>query len=265
MFDNKRIAALIPAYNEAAAIGRVVTDLLALRQQGQRVFDTVIVCDNASTDATAATAEAAGATVVFESRKGYGAACLQAISAAGGHDLLVFVDGDHSADAADVPLMLAPFNNLCTSRPDLVIGSRTLGQAEPFALTPQQRWGNWLATRLISVIWRQTVTDLGPLRAIRASALEQLGMRDTTFGWTVEMQTKAFMRNLRVVEVPVRTRARIGHSKISGTLSGTVKAGYGILSTVAKYAWLDANQRRKKRAVRASLPAEVGRSKPLTP
>ena len=235
MYHDQRVAALIPAFNEAAAIGHVVTDLLAVEQAGQRVFDTVIVCDNASTDATARNAEAAGATVVFEGCKGYGTACLRAIAAAQDHDLLLFVDGDHSAYAADTLDILAA---LVDPGAELVVGSRTLGKAEVGALTPQQRWGNWLATRLMSLIWRTRVTDLGPMRGIHAAALQRLNMQDPTFGWTVEMQTKAFMHNLRVAEVPVRTRVRIGHSKISGTLSGTLQAGYGILSTVAKYAWL---------------------------
>lgn len=248
MYHNKPVAALVPAFNEAAAIGAVVTDLLALRYADQPVFDRVIVCDNASTDDTAAQAAKAGATVVFEPRRGYGAACLRAIDAAEDAELLVFVDGDHSAYAADITALLAPL--AASPGADLVIGSRTLGEAEAGALTPQQRWGNWLATRLISAIWRQPVTDLGPLRAIRTIALQNLNMTDPTFGWTVEMQTKAFMHNLVVTEVPVRTRVRIGTSKISGTLSGTIKAGYGILSTVAKYAWQQFNRPTKPLAPR---------------
>ena len=239
MYQNQRVAALIPAFNEAAAIGKVVKGLLAVQHNGQPVFDTVIVCDNASTDATAQQAQLAGATVVFESRKGYGAACLRAIAATTDHDIAVFVDGDHSAYATDTLDLLAAIVN---PGADLVIGSRTLGDAADGALSPQQIWGNWLATRLISIIWQKTVTDLGPLRAIRSTALQRLNMTDPTFGWTVEMQTKAFMHNLRVTEVPVRTRVRIGESKISGTLSGTIKAGYGILSTVAKYAALHLNR-----------------------
>jgi len=256
MYQNQRVAALIPAFNEADAIGQVVSGLLAVQHNALAVFDTIIVCDNASTDATAQQAELAGATVVYEARKGYGAACLRAIAAAKDHDIVVFVDGDHSAYATDTLDLLAAIVN---PGADLVIGSRTLGDAAAGALTPQQVWGNWLATRLISIIWQTPVTDLGPLRAIRSAALQRLEMTDPTFGWTVEMQTKAFMHNLRVAEVPVRTRVRIGSSKISGTLSGTIKAGYGILSTVAKYAWLHFNRERIDRSTTKQAATAVDR------
>lgn len=192
----------------------------------------VVVCDNGSTDATAEAARAAGADVVFEPRRGYGAACLRALRelAADPPFAVLFVDADLSDDPADAAPLLAP---LLEGSADLVIGSRVLGDAEPGALTPVQRFGNRLAAGLLRRLYGTAATDLGPFRAIRWDALQALGMRDRDFGWTVEMQVKAARRRLRTVEVPVRYRRRVGRSKISGTIRGSFLAGTKILGTIA--------------------------------
>lgn len=227
-----RIGVLIPAHNEARSIGPVLAEIPA------GLAREIVVVDNASTDGTAAVARAAGATVVAEPRPGYGFACLAGLAyyaaqpAGQGPDILVFLDGDHSDYPADMPALLAP---LLRGAADLVIGSRALGARERGALLPQQVFGNWLATRLLRLRFGGTHTDLGPFRAIRTAALERLKMQDTTYGWTVEMQIKAARLGLRVAEVPVRYRRRIGTSKISGTVRGTLGAGYKILWTIYKY------------------------------
>jgi glycosyltransferase involved in cell wall biosynthesis len=195
----------------------------------------VVVVDNGSRDGTAQVARAAGAEVVAEPRRGYGAACLAGLAHLGAQppDAVVFLDGDGSDDAGDLPSLLAP---LAAGTADLVLGSRTAGTREPGALSPQQRFGNALATGLIHVLWRRRFTDLGPFRAIGYPALVALGMRDRDYGWTVEMQIKALRRGLRIVEVPVRYRRRRGgRSKVSRTLRGTVGAGWKILATIARY------------------------------
>ncbi len=198
----------------------------------------VVVVDNGCRDRTVARAEAAGAVVVAERERGYGAACLTgiaALAARGAPDVVLFLDGDGADDPADLPALLAP---LAAGRADLVLGSRTMtgARAEPGALLPQQRFGNWLATRLLAGLHGAHHTDLGPYRAIRWAALERLAMRDRGFGWTIEMQIKAAQRGLRVVEVPCAWRRRRGGaSKISGTIRGTVGAGWTILSTVVRY------------------------------
>ena len=223
---------LIPAHNEALSIGLVLGEIPAgLAQE-------VVVVDNASTDATAAAARAAGATVVAESRPGYGQACLAGLAyyaaqpAGRTPEIIVFLDGDHSDFPTEMPALLAP---ILSGAAELVIGSRALGERERGALLPQQRFGNWLATRLLRLRYGGTHTDLGPFRAIRADALACLNMVDTNYGWTVEMQVKAARLGLRVAEVPVRYRRRIGTSKISGTVRGTLSAGYKILWTIFKY------------------------------
>ena len=192
----------------------------------------MIVADNGSTDGTAPAAGELGARVVSEPRRGYGYACLAGIAILPADaEIVVFMDGDYS----DYPVEL---NDLVSAmsqhQADLVIGSRVLGEHEKGSLTPQQRFGNWLATRLIRWLYGFSYTDLGPFRAIRAEALRQLRMQDPTYGWTVEMQIKALQHRMKVVEIPVRYRKRIGKSKVSGTLSGSVKAGATILWTIGK-------------------------------
>ncbi|QKG51936.1 glycosyltransferase family 2 protein [Hymenobacter sp. BRD67] len=227
-----RIGVLIPAHNEERSIGLVLGEIPA------GLVHEVVVVDNASTDNTAGAARAAGATVVAAPRPGYGQACLAGLAYYAAQpagripEIIVFLDGDHSDFPAEIPDLLAP---ILSGAAALVIGSRALGQCEPGALLPQQRFGNWLASRLLRLRYGGTHTDLGPFRAIRADALARLGMADTNYGWTVEMQVKAARLGLPVVEVPVRYRRRIGVSKVSGTVRGTLGAGYKILWTIFKY------------------------------
>ena len=233
MFRNKVISVVIPAYNEQASIGLVVRSVQALQFEGKPLVDHIVVCNNASTDDTAQVARRAGATVVDEPQPGYGAACQAAIAALPVCDAVCFVDGDHSVELDALPVLLDWWHKGA----DLVIGSRTLGRMQQGALTPPQIWGNHLASFLLSHIWHQPVTDLGPFRVIDRLALSQLDMRDTTFGWTVEMQAKALMFGMHTAEVPVNSLRRIGQSKISGTVKGTIGASWGILSTIAKCWW----------------------------
>jgi len=224
MRHTKRIAVIIPAYNEEQSIGRVIADI-------PEWVDRVIVCDNNSTDGTADAARAAGAEVVFEEETGYGGACLRAMDVLQGEEVIVFLDGDYSDYPEQMERLVDP---LLLQGADIVIGSRTLGRAERGALTPQQRWGNCVACTLIRLIWGHRYTDLGPFRALRYSALAELDMQDRTWGWTVEMQVKAVKQNMTVREVPVDYRKRIGLSKISGTISGVLRAGAKILYTIAR-------------------------------
>ncbi|HET9950989.1 MAG TPA: glycosyltransferase family 2 protein [Candidatus Eisenbacteria bacterium] len=223
-----RVAAVIPALNEADSIGLVLADL------PRPLIERVVVCDNGSTDGTSSVARAAGALVVEEPSRGYGAACLKALAAleADPPDVVLFLDADRSDDAGEAPALLAP---ILDGSADLVIGSRALGRAEPGSLTPAQRFGNRLAATLLRVLYGVPTTDLGPFRAIRWEALRSLGMEDRDFGWTVEMQVKAARAGLRTREVAVRYRRRAGSSpsKISGTLRGTILAGSKILGTIA--------------------------------
>ncbi len=218
-------AVIIPAFNEAAAIGEVVREI-------PPTVDAIIVVNNGSTDATTDVARGAGAIVIDEPRKGYGYACLAGIAHAKslGCDVLVFLDGDHSDYPEDLPTVLAP---MLEHRADLVIGSRAIGVREPGALLPQQLVGNAIATLLIRLRTGVRFTDLGPFRAITTRAFDSLAMRDGTYGWTVEMQMKAARKGLRCVEVPVRYRRRIGESKVSGTVKGTVMASVKILWRIA--------------------------------
>ena len=220
------IGVVIPAFNEEAAIGKVLGDIPA------DLVSRVVVVDNGSTDGTAALARQAGAAVVSEPRRGYGQACLTGLRALGAVDIVVFLDGDYSDHPDEMPALVAP---LARGEADLVIGSRTLGRAEKGALPPQARFGNLLATWLIRRLFGASYTDLGPFRAIRREALERLRMEDRDFGWTVEMQVKAARLGLRHAEVPVRYRRRIGASKISGTVRGAVSAGCKILWTIFRH------------------------------
>lgn len=227
MRNGRTIGVVIPARDEEAAIGEVVAGLPAW-------VDAIVVADNGSRDRTAHRARVAGALVVSEPTAGYGAACLAGIAALPGVDIVVFVDGDRSDDTTEMGALVEP---ILAGRADLVIGSRAIGDREPGAMTPQQLFGNWLATRLIRLIWGVRFTDLGPFRAIRRAALDRLSMSDRTFGWTVEMQIRAIEEGLSVTEVPVSYRRRIGVSKISGTVRGTVLAGLKILSVIGRHAF----------------------------
>lgn len=221
-----RISVVIPAFNEQRSIGAVLGDLpWAWLQE-------VVVVDNGCTDETAAVARAAGARVVAEPRRGYGSACLCGLAQVDAPALVVFLDGDYSDHPEELVALIAP---ILSGEADLVIGSRMLGQAEPGALLPQARWGNRLAVALIRLLFGHRYTDLGPFRAIRADALAHLRMADRNFGWTVEMQVKAVQAGMRVREVPVRYRKRVGVSKITGTVRGTLGAGAKILYTIGRY------------------------------
>ncbi|MGF1565095.1 MAG: glycosyltransferase family 2 protein [Flavobacteriales bacterium] len=224
------IDVIIPAWNEEPSIGKVVSDI------DRTLVRRVIVVDNNSRDRTAQVASAAGAIVITEKEQGYGAACLAGIALANSNpqpaDVIVFMDADYSDYAHEMPLLLAPL----TEGYDMVIGSRALGQREKGSMTPQQVFGNALATWLIRIIYRFRYTDLGPYRAIKREALNRIGMRDRNYGWTVEMQIKALQHGLNVTEVAVNYRRRIGVSKVSGTLKGTILAGYKIITTIFRYA-----------------------------
>ena len=218
------IAVIIPALNEEKSLPLVLAALPKV--------DDVIVVDNGSTDGTAAVAAAGGARVVSEPRRGYGSACLAGIAALRDPEIVVFVDADFSDHPEELPNLVAP---IAEGRADMVIGSRALGNREKGALLPQARFGNMLACFLMRVIYGHRYTDLGPFRAIRFESLRKIGMRDRNFGWTVEMQIRALRHGLRVTEVPVSYRKRVGVSKITGTLSGTIRAGYKILYTIFRH------------------------------
>ena len=226
MRQGARIGVVIPALNEEQAIGNVVRDIPAW-------VDVIVVADNGSRDRTAEVATAAGAVVVHEAERGYGAACLAGIQKAGAVDIVVFVDGDYADHVEDMAGVVDP---IITQEQDFMLVSRALGERENGALTPQQQFGNWLATRLIRLFWGARYTDLGPFRAIRRTALEKLRMADRNYGWTVEMQIKAAEHGLKFAEVPGRYRRRIGVSKVSGTVKGTIMAGYKILLIIARHA-----------------------------
>ncbi len=226
-----KIIVIIPAFNEARAIAQVIGDI------PDSLADEVVVVNNASTDATEENARAAGATVLREDRQGYGWACLRGIAYAQAQepDIIVFLDGDYSDHPDEMGRLVQP---IITGEADFVIGSRMRGEREPGAMLPQALFGNRLACGLMRWIWDVEYTDLGPFRAIRADALQALQMEDKTFGWTIEMQIKAAEAGLRIREVPVSYRKRVGVSKITGTISGTVKASAKILWTIFAYAVL---------------------------
>ncbi len=226
------IDVIIPAFNEERSIGLVLGDIPSA------LVREVIVCNNASTDATARRAREAGATVVDQPRKGYGSACLRGMEHirrrpdSAQPDIVVFLDADYSDHPEQLPELIRP---IVEEGYDLVIGSRALGERERGSMTVPQVFGNWLATTLLYRLYGYRFTDLGPFRAVRWQRLLELDMRDPDFGWTVEMQVKAARRGLRCTEVPVRYRRRVGVSKVSGTIRGTVLAGYKILWTIFKY------------------------------
>lgn len=222
---------VIPAFNEETSLPLVLASIP--RPPVRRV----VVADNASTDRTAEVARQGGAEVVTEARPGYGSACLRALAHLRDHRppaIVVFLDADFSDRPEELPRLLEPIR---AGRAELVIGSRTRGEAEAGALLPQARAGNFIACRLIGWLYGYRYTDLGPFRAITWTALESLEMSDPDFGWTAEMQVKALRRGVAVTEVPVSYRRRIGVSKITGTLRGTLMAGYKILWTVLRYSW----------------------------
>ena len=225
MINQCEVTVVIPALNEAASIGRVLKEI-------PRNIDRVIVVDNGSDDDTAAVAQANGATVVHEPKRGYGAACQAGIKVANG-DLIAFIDADYSDYPADLEKVIKP---VAEDRADLVIGVRIAQRHQPSPLPPHQRFGNWLICRVIRFVYGIPCTDLGPMRCIRRATLARLQMVDRDYGWTVEMQLKAARMGLRVIETPVRYRKRIGKSKISGTIRGTLGAAGKIFYWIVKLA-----------------------------
>jgi glycosyltransferase involved in cell wall biosynthesis len=233
MFKANNIVAVVPARDEAASIAQVVRDIRAvINTDGGLLFDRILVCDNASVDATANIARNEGAEVVFEAHPGYGAACLTALSQVEQTDIVVFIDADQSLK---IDQAIDLVNAICDGA-DLVIGCRPRELQETGSMTLPQRFGNVIASLLIRLIWQVPVSDLGPFRAIRFDALQKLEMQDRSFGWTVEMQVKAIQHGLHMVEVPVHYLRRVGRSKISGTVKGVVFAGIGIISMIFKLA-----------------------------
>jgi glycosyltransferase involved in cell wall biosynthesis len=225
--NGRTVVTIIPALNEEQSVAKVINDL-------PDWIDRVIVCDNGSTDRTATAAAEAGADVVSEPERGYGAACLRAVAEAGDeYDILLFLDADYSDFPEEAQRVVEP---IASGEYDLVIGSRMLTRERHGALTPIAAFGNWLTTRLVRLVWGHAFTDLGPFRSIRLCAYRRLKMADRNFGWTVEMQVKAVRKGLRCTEVPVSYRPRIGKSKISGTITGSVKAGMKILWIVLREA-----------------------------
>ncbi len=225
---------IIPVFNEEESLPLVLRDLPSVGR--------VIVVDNGSTDRSGALARQQGAVVICEPRRGYGSACLAGIAAVqsdalstAAPEVVVFLDGDYSDHPDQLPELVEP---ILAGDVDFVVGSRMRGEREPGAMLPQALFGNRLACFLMWLFWGARFTDLGPFRAISWEALQRLGMSDQNFGWTVEMQIKATVAKLRTREIPARYRRRIGTSKISGTFSGTCKAGYKILYTIARYRWL---------------------------
>ncbi len=230
MNTTPEIIVIIPAFNEDESIAQVIADI------PKEIITEIIVINNASTDKTEQIAKEAGATVLNESRKGYGSACLKGIEYAKKRlpqpDIAVFIDADYSDYPEEIPKLLKP---IIEHNIDFVIGSRAIGKREKGAMMPQQLFGNWLATNLLKIIYKGSFTDLGPFRAIKFQKLLELNMQDQTYGWTVEMQIKGLKKKLSYVEVPVKYRKRIGVSKITGTVKGTFLAGYKIIYTIFRY------------------------------
>ena len=227
--ENPIIDIIIPAFNEEDSVGKVIRDI------PKEIVRNIIVANNNSTDDTASVAKEAGAIVVDQPKSGYGNACLKAMAYIADQtispDIVVFLDGDYSDYPEEMVSLVKPIKE---DGVDLVIGSRATGEMEKGAMMPQQIFGNWLATCLIRLIYGYEFTDLGPFRAIRYDRLLEIDMKDKTFGWTVEMQVKAAKLKLKCTEVPVKYRVRIGVSKVSGTIKGTILAGHKILWTIFK-------------------------------
>lgn len=227
---SKVVKVIIPAFNEQDSIKHVIDDI------PKHLVDEIIVVNNNSSDLTAKIAEETGVTVLCETRKGYGFACLKGLEhvskQAQEPDAIVFLDADYSDFPTEMPKLL---DALFVENNDLVIGARVKKWRESGSMTPPQIFGNWLATFLMKLLYGAKFTDLGPFRAIKYSALQQMKMQDQTFGWTVEMQIKALKMKMHYTEIPVHYRNRIGVSKISGTVKGTILAGYKILSLIFKH------------------------------
>lgn len=221
-----KVSVIIPVLNEEGSIAHVLAAI------PKDLVQEILVVDNGSSDRTAELASSMGARVISEPRRGYGYACLKGIEETRDPDIVVFLDGDFSDHPEEMSLLVEP---IASGKADLVIGSRALGSRERNALPPHSQFGNHLAGMLIWHLFGFRYTDLGPFRAIRYASLMELGMIDQTFGWTVEMQIKAVRHGLRILEVPVSYRRRIGTSKISGTVMGSVKAGTKIIWTIFKY------------------------------
>ena len=225
-----QIVVIIPAFNEENSIGNVLNDI------PKNFIREVIVVNNNSNDATEINARKGGATVLHEANQGYGYACLKGIEFAKDMqprpEIIIFLDADYSDYPEEMISLAKP---IAENDFDMVIGSRALGHKEKGSMTPQQIFGNWLATTLLRWIYKVNYSDLGPFRAIKFDKLLTLEMCDTTYGWTVEMQLKAAKQKFKICEVPVKYRRRIGFSKISGTVKGTVMAGYKIITTIFKY------------------------------
>jgi glycosyltransferase involved in cell wall biosynthesis len=221
-----RVSVIIPTRNEAQAIGRVLADLPSA------LVNEVIVVDNHSTDETPDIAARMGARVISEGRRGYGQACLTGIASANSPDVVVFLDGDYSDRPSELPLLLAP---IFEGRADITIGSRLAGTRTPGAVPWHALFGNWLAAGLITRLYGLKISDLGPFRAVRADVLRALQLEETTYGWAVELILKGAIQGFRICEVPVSYHPRIGESKISGTLRGTIGATWFILSRIAHY------------------------------
>lgn len=222
---------VIPAFNEEGTIGRVVGDI------DRSLVRNVIVVNNGSTDSTIEVAKSAGAIVLTEDFMGYGAACLKGIKYVNDQvekaDVIAFMDGDYSDHPEQLIELIEPIE---AKEVDMVIGSRALGNKESGSMTPQQVFGNWLATFLIRIFYKVRFTDLGPFRAVTLEALNKMDMQDRTYGWTVEMQVKAIRQGFKFKEIPVDYRKRgAGKSKVAGTVKGTIFAGYKIIATILKY------------------------------
>jgi glycosyltransferase involved in cell wall biosynthesis len=221
-----RVSVIIPTQNEAAAIARVLADLPA------GLITEILVVDSGSTDGTTEIAAEMGAHVVHEPRRGYGRACLTGLAMADAPDIVVFLDGDYSDRPAELPLLLAPISD---GRADITLGSRLGDRRMPGALAWHAAFGNWLAASLIKLLYGLRISDLGPFRAARADVLRELALEEATYGWAVEMILKGTLKGFRIVEVPVSYYPRIGKSKISGTVKGSVGAAWFILSLIVRY------------------------------
>jgi glycosyltransferase involved in cell wall biosynthesis len=230
MINKQNIVVIIPAFNEENSVGKVIADI------PKDIVNEVIVVNNNSNDLTSLNAFNAGATVVDEPNQGYGNACLKGLAylkeLKNKPDIVIFLDADYSDYPEEIALLIAPILN---QDYDMVIGSRALGNRESGSMMPQQIFGNWLATTLLNFFYKVNYTDLGPFRAIKYDKLLEIDMVDRNYGWTVEMQLKAAKLKFKTMEVPVKYRVRIGHSKVSGTIKGTIGAGYKIITTIFKY------------------------------